>query len=82
MCHILGKMEETGVDYCLDVHGDEGLEAAVMCCAPAWTPRLEGLQLDFYRHLDAINPDFSMSESRPHMIQTLHGANTEDNCGV
>lgn len=78
---ILEAMQSTGVDFLLDIHGDEGLPFAVMCCAPAWTERLKRLQLDFYTRLAKINPDFSYEGSLPHLLPTLHGANSEENCG-
>lgn len=44
--HVLKKMDETGVDVCLDIHGDEELPFNFISGAqdiPAWGPRLEAL---------------------------------------
>ena len=57
-----------GCDFVLDVHGDEELPRPVLCCAPAWTPRLEGLQRRFYSALAAVNQDFSEEGSLQHLI--------------
>ncbi|CAB9528576.1 Cytosolic carboxypeptidase 1 [Seminavis robusta] len=44
--HVLHKMDETGVDVCIDVHGDEELPFNFISGAeliPAWGPRLQAL---------------------------------------
>jgi len=80
--HILAAMEASGgVDYCLDIHGDEGLPHAVMCCAPAWSERLKLLQVEFHTRLSHLNPDFSAEGSLPHLLPTLHGVSAASNCG-
>ena len=67
---IRARMEAGGgCDLMIDVHGDEGLARPVLCCAPAWTPRLEGLQLRFWRRLAELNPDFDLEGSLPHLIR-------------
>jgi hypothetical protein len=80
---ILKLMEQSGVDFCLDVHGDEGLPAPVMCCAPAWTPRLKELQLRFYAKLAAVNQHFSVEGSLPHMLLSppVQEEALDSNCG-
>ena len=45
----LAAMVGTGCDLLLDVHGDESLSRPVLCCAPAWTKRLDVLQRRFLR---------------------------------
>lgn len=55
------KMQQTGVDFFLDVHGDEGLPYNFVAGAesnPSFTERLRQLQTDFVDHLLQLNPDF------------------------
>ena len=55
------KMQQTGVDLCLDAHGDEGLPYNFMVGAEGivgFTPRLEGLQNTFKTAWVATCPDF------------------------
>ena len=58
---IRNKMDETGVDYAMDVHGDEAIPAVFLAGyegIPSWTPEL-GAQYDRYeRILDRRTPDF------------------------
>ena len=55
-------------DLLIDVHGDENLPRAVLCCAPAWDPRLAALQTRFWEALAAANSDFCLADSLPHLI--------------
>lgn len=55
------KMQEVGVDFCLDVHGDEGLPYNFIAGAegvPKWTPQLLKLQNTYKEALQRANPDF------------------------
>ena len=54
-------MEQINIDFCLDVHGDEGLPYNFIAGAEGiknWTPRLAELQQEFTQHLELVNPDF------------------------
>ncbi len=60
------KMQQVGVDLCLDAHGDEGLAYNFVAgCEgnPGYTPRLEALENSFKAAWLATCPDF----------QTAHG---------
>lgn len=58
---IRNKMDETGVDYAMDVHGDEAIPAVFLAGyegIPSWTEEL-GAQYDRYQAiLDRRTPDF------------------------
>jgi len=59
-------MDATGVDLCLDVHGDEELPYNFISGAegiPSWSERLAGLQERFLSAYETASPDF----------QTAHG---------
>ncbi len=54
-------MKQTGVDFCLDVHGDEGLPYNFIAGAEgvkSWSERLAKLQSNFKQRLKLVNPDF------------------------
>ena len=58
---VRNKMLETGVDFFLDVHGDEGLPYNFIAGAegiPRWSDRLASLQATYKQHLCAVSPDF------------------------
>ena len=59
--HVLNKMKETGVDFCLDVHGDEALPYNFIAGAegiPGWDANKQH-QLDhFQSELVKASPDF------------------------
>lgn len=59
--HVLNKMKQTGVDFCLDVHGDEALPYNFIAGAegiPGWTEQKQA-QLDgFQAELVKVSPDF------------------------
>ncbi|MEQ8602683.1 MAG: M14-type cytosolic carboxypeptidase [Marivibrio sp.] len=66
--HTLAKMDATGVDVCLDVHGDEGLPYVFIAggeSAPAFDDRLEGLLAQFQAELARANPDFQTEHGYP-----------------
>jgi murein tripeptide amidase MpaA len=55
------EMDRTGVDLCLDVHGDEGLPYNFIAGAegiPGWTPRMAALQATFLAAYERANPHF------------------------
>ncbi|MEZ5668046.1 MAG: M14-type cytosolic carboxypeptidase [Alphaproteobacteria bacterium] len=63
---VLARMRETGVDFCLDVHGDEEIPYNFIAGAhgiPSWSDRLERLHDGFCAAHVRANPDF----------QTEHG---------
>ena len=58
--HILNKMQETGVDAFLDVHGDEELPFNFLAGSeglPNWGPRLQGLHGAFLSAYGRANSD-------------------------
>jgi len=64
--HVRRRMEQTGVDFCLDVHGDEALPYNFIAGpdgVASVTARVHGLQDEYERLLMRASPDF----------QTEHG---------
>ena len=62
------QMHQVGVDFCLDVHGDEGLPYNFIAGAegiPSWTERLANLHRQFGETLMSANPDFQMEHGYP-----------------
>ena len=62
------KMRETSVDFCLDVHGDEGLPHNFIVGAqgiPSWNAEKDRLLTDFKRSWQKINPDFQTRHGYP-----------------
>ena len=57
--YVLEKMEQTGCDVFLDIHGDEGLPYNFLAqpCVPNWGPRLEALHGIFLAAYSRTNPD-------------------------
>ncbi len=58
---VIQMMKKIGVDFCLDVHGDEGLPYNFIAGAEgikSWSERLANLQSDFSQRLKLVNPDF------------------------
>ena len=58
--HVLAAMELTGVDFFLDVHGDEGLPFGFLAGnegIPNWGPRLRALHGAFVGAYARANPD-------------------------
>ena len=63
--YVREMMAQTGVDFCLDVHGDEALPYNFIAGAegvPGWTDRLDALQDRFCTELVGLNPDFQTGE--------------------
>lgn len=66
--YILERMKAIGVDFCLDVHGDEGLPYNFIAGAegtPKWTERQANLQNQFTDRLKLVNPDFQTKVGYP-----------------
>lgn len=62
------KMQKTGVDFCLDVHGDEGLPYNFLNGTqgiPSWTTKKDMLLTDFKLKWSQINPDFQTTHGYP-----------------
>ncbi|MCA1857927.1 hypothetical protein LE190_18640 [Massilia oculi] len=58
---VLRKMHETGVDLCLDVHGDEGLPYVFVAGSeslPTWTEAQAAQQKRFIEDFKIASPDF------------------------
>jgi len=58
---VLKKMHETGVDLCLDVHGDEGLPYVFVAGSeslPTWTEAQAAQQKRFIEDFKIASPDF------------------------
>ncbi|MEX0583122.1 MAG: M14-type cytosolic carboxypeptidase [Sneathiella sp.] len=65
---VRGKMRDTGVDFCLDVHGDEALPHNFIAGAqgiPSWNAQKDMLLTDFKRGWQQINPDFQTQHGYP-----------------
>ena len=59
--HVRKAMEKSGVDFCLDVHGDEALPHNFIAGAegiPGWNEQLEQLNKRYQTALQQANPDF------------------------
>ena len=59
--HVLREMHATGLDFCLDVHGDEALPYNFIAGGegcPCWSPRLAELQKQWCDGYERANPDF------------------------
>lgn len=66
--HITRKMMDTGVNMCLDIHGDEGLPyvfATSNCGIPSFTPQLAELEREFGEAWSRVNPDFQTTHGYP-----------------
>lgn len=62
------QMEQIGVDFCLDVHGDEGLPYNFIAGAegiPSWNEKLADLNDRFGFAMMRVNPDFQMEHGYP-----------------
>ncbi len=65
---VRDRMEQTGVDVYLDVHGDETIPHCFVAnsdSVPSITPELIELRKDFERRLQAANPDFQTEHGYP-----------------
>jgi len=62
------KMHQTGVDFCLDVHGDEGLPYNFIASSEgvkSWSEEREALLNHYKEELMIINPDFQVRHGYP-----------------
>ncbi|MCK5425332.1 MAG: hypothetical protein KAI89_08160 [Emcibacter sp.] len=66
--YVRGKMDETGIDLVLDVHGDEALPYNFIACFEG-IPDVDSAKLDlayeYQRNLMQFNPDFQMEYGYP-----------------
>ncbi|MEM7665197.1 MAG: M14-type cytosolic carboxypeptidase [Pseudomonadota bacterium] len=65
---IRTKMDETGVDYAMDVHGDEAIPAVFLAGfegIPSWTDELGEQFYRYQRILDRRTPDFQTKLGYP-----------------
>lgn len=66
---VLEKMKETGLDFALDVHGDEALPYNFIAGTegiPSWTKRCEALQATFKTsYVDASRNEFQIAHGYP-----------------
>ena len=65
---IRGKMDETGVDFAMDVHGDEAIPAVFLAGfngIPSWTEALGGEYDRYEAILDRRTPDFQTKLGYP-----------------
>ena len=66
--HVLRAMDETGVDFAIDVHGDESIPYVFLAGfhgIPSWTERQGQLYDRFGRDLAARTPDFQTKHGYP-----------------
>lgn len=65
---VRDAMDQTGVDLCLDVHGDEALPYNFIAGSEgiaAWGPRMAGLQHQFLAAYMLVSPDFQTRHGYP-----------------
>jgi murein tripeptide amidase MpaA len=63
--HVLKQMDETGVDFAMDVHGDEAIAANFLAGfegIPSWTREQQGLYDAFSDALVRLSPDFQTAK--------------------
>ena len=66
--HVLAAMDETGVDFAMDVHGDEAIPYVFFAGfdgIPSWTQRQGDLYKRFGKELAARTPDFQTQHGYP-----------------
>ena len=66
--HVLTEMNKTGVDFALDVHGDEALPYNFIAGgegAPSFTPQQQALQDRYCTALKTASPDFQTEHGYP-----------------
>jgi murein tripeptide amidase MpaA len=66
--HTLAAMDDTGVDFCLDVHGDEALPYNFVSGAegvPRWDARMASLQQRFLDAYELADPSFQQVYGYP-----------------
>lgn len=65
---VRNRMDETGVDFCLDVHGDEEIPHNFIAGAfgiPSWDDRKQDLHERFCAAYQRANPDFQLEHGYP-----------------
>ncbi|EFN52803.1 hypothetical protein CHLNCDRAFT_26412, partial [Chlorella variabilis] len=65
---VRNEMDEVGVDFMVDVHGDEAMPYNFLVGnsgIPSWDERLAGLQADFGAAFAAASPDFQIKYGYP-----------------
>jgi murein tripeptide amidase MpaA len=65
---VFNMMQQTGLDFGLDVHGDEALPYNFIAGTegiPDWNPRRQEILDSFKNSLAAINPDFQIANGYP-----------------
>lgn len=65
---VRDRMNETGVDFCIDVHGDEGLPYVFIAGSdgiPSLTEKQSALRLAFDDALKRANPDYQTEHGYP-----------------
>jgi murein tripeptide amidase MpaA len=63
--HVLARMDETGVDFAMDVHGDEAIAANFLAGfegIPSWSKAQQALYDEFQEILARLSPDFQTSQ--------------------
>jgi murein tripeptide amidase MpaA len=63
--HVLAEMDRTGVDFAMDVHGDEAIAANFLAGfegIPSWTREQQGLFDAFSDALVLLSPDFQTAQ--------------------
>jgi murein tripeptide amidase MpaA len=63
--HVLREMDETGVDFAMDIHGDEAIAANFLAGfegIPSWTQDQQGLYDAFSDALVRLSPDFQTAK--------------------
>lgn len=63
--HVRGEMDRTGVDFAMDVHGDEAIAANFLAGfegIPSWNEPQQALFDAFSKALERISPDFQTSK--------------------
>ena len=66
--HVLNRMVETGVDFAIDVHGDEAIPHVFLAGfdgIPSWTEALQALYDLYAETLAAKTPDFQTTAGYP-----------------
>lgn len=65
---VRDMMQKTGVDFCLDVHGDEALPYNFIAGThgiPSWNEARNDILEDFKATLQTVNPDFQTDHGYP-----------------
>ena len=66
--HVLKAMDESGVDFAMDIHGDESIPHVFFAGfdgIPSWTQRQADLYTQFSTSLAALTPDFQTEHGYP-----------------